>query len=771
MVQSNLMFLRSYVRTQEFDLTQTISAPAGTAVFIQGEFYRGPVSPTYVSPSRYPDLYGSGAYPQISFAPDTALVVGASTANMLLNRLTNEAKYAGLDIAVDDDEDEGLRVLLVPFSQGANKGYDKSGILNTSGVSILKLPTITTGQSFEMDITDGSTVVPVTVAYATSHNATVDAIALAVTSAIQTFSPNLEGEAIAYVETSSPIAMRHTIMLRKPNDASIEFLSPAITASPTNPTDQPSLIDADTCWLGTLFAENPGEWAHAYGAKVLGVDTGIQERFRITFSGPLVTSNVINMYVNGAALTPVPFNTDSDTTLGDLADALTAHSEILNAYVEEVAGATNNDRSIVVIAKKPGVDKVTLSAPVVTGGASQAIAVENKILKGEDSNGAITIGIYNTGSVNYPVEQFQFTTYPYIDGRGNQLLANNVINIGSTASLNTRLVINPELANRAAFEPMLAQLLDPEMQYRDTISWLAGGDDGLSVTTGQMVSALDQLEDRIRYPVNLLLSAGYTAIPYLQALTLLAETRGDCTGILDMPLAKQAAQDAYNFRMFELNINSSYSAIYTPDVQISDITTGEERYIPPSGPVAAAYVYNDAVRNRYAAPAGLNRGPLRSALGLRTEYTPQEQELLNPVGVNTIVNKPATGPTIMSEETLQLQNSALRSVHIRRTLNDVKTTLADDLEWQLMEANTEGTRFNITQLSESVLSQAHRMEGLYSYYIKCDETNNTPDVIDSDVIICDIYVKPIRVAKGILLRSFITRNGIQFQELVTNFSF
>lgn len=87
-----------------------------------------------------------------------------------------------------------------------------------------------------------------------------------------------------------------------------------------------------------------------------------------------------------------------------------------------------------------------------------------------------------------------------------------------------------------------------------------------------------------------------------------------------------------------------------------------------------------------------------------------------------------------------------------------------------MEANTEGTRFNITQLAESVLSQAHRMEGLYSYYIKCDDENNTPDVIDSDVIICDIYVKPVRVAKGILLRSFITKTGITFSEIVSNFT-
>lgn len=768
MVQSNLFFLRSMVRQQEFDLTQTISAPQGTSVYVQGEFYRGPTEPTYTSPSRYPDLYGSGAYPSISFAPDTALVVSASTANMLIQRVVNEAKYAGLDVVLDDDAVEGKRLLMIPFNQGVDRAYDKSGLLNTAGVTLLKLETLLTGQTFEIEVTDGSTIAPVSVPFSGNHNATVEAIALAITSAIQTFSPSLQGEAVALIETSSPIALRHTIAMRKPSDASIEYTTPRVTATPTNPTDQPVLIDPSECWLGTAYAENPGEWAHAYGLKVNGVDQGIQERFRLTFSAPFVTGNSTVMYIDGLPLTAVPFNTDSDTTLSDLADLIAAHPKILSATVEEIAGATNNDRSIVIVAKQPGQGRVILDKAVVTGGASQAISVVNTTLQGMDSTGSMVLSVFNIGSVTYPVETFQFTTYPYLDGRGVQRLANNVINIGSTASLNIRFVSNPDLDSRAKFEPILEKLLDPEMQYRDTVAWLAGGENGLSVTTGQMVSALTPLEDRIRYPVNLLVSAGYTQISYMQALTRLAETRGDCTAILDVPLAKQRAQDAYNFRMFELNINSSYAAIYTPDVQISDITTGEERYIPPSGPVAAAYVYNDAVRNRYAAPAGLNRGPLRMALGLRTEYTPSEQELLNPVGVNTIVNKPATGPTIMSQETLQLQNSALRSVHIRRTLNDVKTTLADGLEWQLMESNTEGTRFNITQLAESVLSQAHRMDGLYSYYIRCNTDNNTPEVIDADVIICDIFVKPVRVAKGILLRSFITRTGIQFQELIAN---
>lgn len=472
------------------------------------------------------------------------------------------------------------------------------------------------------------------------------------------------------------------------------------------------------------------------------------------------------MQINGVDLPVVPFNTDSDTTLADLAGAIADLDDIYTATVESVVGATNNDRSIMVVAKMPGPDSLLITDPLVSGGTAQPIGVVSNTLKGIVSSGALGFEVYSTANVNYPVEDYSFSLFAQVNGRGEQLLFDNVVNQGSRKSLNVRIVANPDLKTSKAFDKVKPFLLDPETTYRSTITWLSGGDDGLSVTTGQMIAALNPLTDRIRYPMNLALSAGYTAVPYMQALDELCEARGDATAILDMPVEKQGAQDAYEFRMFELNIDSSYSAIYTPQTQITDIATGEDRYIPPSGPVAASYIYSDNLRNRYAAPAGLNRGVLQNVKGLLYEYTPEELELMNPYGINTIVNKKATGPTIMSEETLQFAKSALSSVHIRRTMNDVKTTLADGLEYSLMEPNTESTRFAVVQLAESVLAPAVRNEGLYDYLIKCDETNNTPDVIDQDILVVDIYVKPVRAAKGILLRSFITRTGISFNEIV-----
>ena len=767
MVQSNFMFLRSYVRTQDFDLTQVVDSNAGTIPFIQGEFRRGPIDPTYVAPSTFYNKYGEQADASLSFAWDTAACVIRASSNVLLNRIHNEARHGGVDVVIDDDAVYGQRILCLPFVEGALLAYDKSGKVNTSGVSLLKFPVaLAAGMTFTMDITDGETVAPVEVLFSGDHNSTMEAIALAINDAIQTFSPSLQGSAIVYRETSSATAERYTIALRKPNDASIDFLTPAVTGG----ANAVELVDAADAWLFTAFAENPGEWSAPYGIKITGINQGVRSRFRLTLSGPLVADNTVDVVVNGTAIAQVPFTTDSDTTMAAIATALTAHPDILSATVESVIGATNNDRSILIVANDPGPNKLIIDDPVIAGGASQAIAVVNNILKGIDSDGSIRFEVYTTKNVNYPLESYDFTLFPKVNGRGDQMLFDNVVNKGTGASLNVRIVGNPDFNTEAKFAAAKRFLLDTTTVYRSTIAWIEGGDDGLAVTAGQMISGLDPITDRIRYPMNLALSAGYTNITYMQALDQLCETRGDATAILDMPRDKQGAQDAYEFRMFELNIDSSFSAIYSPDCQITDLTTGEDRYIPPSGPVAAAYIYSDSVRNRYAAPAGLNRGALRQVKGLLYEYTPQELEMLNPVGINTIVNKKATGPTIMSEETLQFAKSALSSVHIRRTVNDIKTTLADGLEYSLMEPNTESTRFTVVQLAESVLQPAVANEGLYDYLIKCDDENNTPDVIDQDALVVDIYIKPVRVAKGILLRSFITRTGVAFSEVVASFT-
>ncbi len=284
-----------------------------------------------------------------------------------------------------------------------------------------------------------------------------------------------------------------------------------------------------------------------------------------------------------------------------------------------------------------------------------------------------------------------------------------------------------------------------------------------------MRQAWQSLDDRVQYPFSIMLNAGYTANSIQKEMITVAEKRSDCIAILDAPSDKQEANTLRLYRLNELDIDSSYATMYTPDVEIEDIKTGERRFIPPSGPVGATYAYSDRLTQGIGAPAGLNRGHVRMAVGLRHYYTNAQQELLYPLGINYIQDKPLTGPVVMAEETLQVKKTVLSSVHARRILNLIKTGLVDGLDYTLFEPNTEYTRFQAVQLGETLLepmTDDGGNKGLYDYRIKCDDENNTGEVIDADQLAYDVYLKITRVVKGILVRGILTRTGASFEETI-----
>jgi hypothetical protein len=765
MVASSAMyFLRPKTILQEFDTTQVGGTPAGTTAFINSEFRKGSLDPQYVSGSieRFYQNYGDYSDPTLSFGHDTGVSFLASRGQLLVNRVVpTDTKYAALDVLIDVDTIYGNRMLVLP-----NNGVTTSYASPVSAPFVLKFSAqLITGNTFTMQISDGITVSGVSVVYATSHANTMANIVTAINTILSSY--GIGGYVSIYTETSSVLAVSYTIIIRPPTNASLVMSSPLVSGG----VSQASTSLANSGYMMTVYAENPGAWANDIGIKINQIDPGVSERYRLTFNSALITGNTFAATINGVATTPVVFTTSSDNTMTLIAAALEAHPNIRSAYVETAVGSVSNDRSIIIVAEVPGDGYLSIDSTVVTGGASQALISSVKTLTGKTSNGSFVIEVYRRAAPTLPMERFTVTSYSYRDGRGEQIKYTNIINTGSKKSGNIRVVMESSLETAVGFSTILSQMLAANFQFKSTVTYMGGGFDGSAVTSSQMVAALAKFEDRVHYPFNMILNAGYTSVQYQQACVNLAISRGDCTAILDMPTAYQGtAQVARDYRLYELNIDSSHGAIYTPDVMIADVTTGEHRYVPPSGMVGAAYVYNDAVGARWTAPAGLNRGKLRSALGLRVTYSPLDEELLHPNQVNAIVDRPAVGIVIMGEQTLQSFTSALSSIHIRRLMNDIETVITDQLDYTLFEPQSESTRYAVTQMADGVLSPIHRREGLYDYFIQCDDVNNTPEVIDADSLALDIYVKPVRAIKGILMRAIIARTGVSFEILSAQFN-
>lgn len=753
-------FLRPSTKLREINLTQFISAPASSIGCIFGEFHRGPLDPTYINGivANFTALYGAMADPKLSFAHDTGQAFLTQSSNMLVQRVVNNALHAGVHVYLNDAVTGPASIDFINVNTGTPDGY-KAG---TSAPTILELSAdLITANSFAVSITDGVTVTAITpVVYSGSHTATMANIASAIQTTLNSFG---NGGFVEYLPAVAGV--RRRLAVHMPPTKTLEVVSPLITLGSTQATV--SVDTGNDKRLFTVIAENPGAWGNDIGIKITGRDTGVRQRIRLVFNGKLITANSFTTTINGTAIaSPVVFATDSDTTMAAIATAIQAHAAVSSAYVETVAAGRENDRSIVIIAETPGPNQLIIDSVAVTGGVSQVAVTPFNTLDGQASDGSFVLEVYNRSNVNLPEERYVVTLASNVDNKGTQTRIEAVINEASSPSINIRIIPNPRFLTDATFiTDMLAATSNADLVVPTTLRWLTGGDPGLAVASSHLRQAIRNLDDRVHYPFSILMNSGYTAVEVQQEMIALCEKRIDCFAVLDMPSNRQATQSAREYRLYDMNINSSFGAIYTPDLLIADIVTGERRYIPPSGFVGATYAYNDRVASIAHAPAGLNRGILKNVLALRVNYKPGDEELLHPVGVNCIIDKPGNGPTIMGEETLEVKKSLLSSVHARRLVSQLEVSLVDGLDYVLFEPNNEFTRNQAVQLGRNFLKPYKDNGALYDFKIQCNDQNNPPEIIDLDALSYRVFLKVVRAIKGIMLDVILTRTGASFTEL------
>lgn len=552
------------------------------------------------------------------------------------------------------------------------------------------------------------------------------------------------------------------VILPENSQASIKAID--ITGGASQPTAK---IESNVKILD-VFAENPGDWGNEYGVKLSGLDYGIASRYSITFATALVKDNVFScdiVYQGNRYAINVPFASTSDATLKAIAQAITdtIHPLGLNrddfgyAFVDEVVGGSDNDRVINVVSPT-SMDDIEILNAVVTDGDTQTTVVVAKVLDAEESSNTFTLSVYEKTNVNAPVETFTCSFKEQVDGNGTQQYIEEVVNKGSGASKYIRVKVN-NLAN--------LQLLG------DTnISWLNGGDNGAVPTNAQIIQGWDDFSDPEKITIRLMINAGYTNIAVQQKMVAIAQKRHDCFAILDMPSDQQSAEAAVNYRKFKLNINSSYGAIYSNDLLITDNETGMQLYVPPSGHVCAQFAYTDMVRAEWWAPAGLNRGLVQEVQGIRYKYDEGERDLLSTNQVNYIREMPGKGYPIWEENTLQSKSSALSNIHVRRLLISLEVAITDYLEDYVFDPNDETTRSEISLVIEDYLMGLQRgrafnvINGENGYMVKCDEDNNPAYLLDQGVMVVDVYIKPISIARFIKLNVVIAKASASFSELV-----
>ena len=210
------------------------------------------------------------------------------------------------------------------------------------------------------------------------------------------------------------------------------------------------------------------------------------------------------------------------------------------------------------------------------------------------------------------------------------------------------------------------------------------------------------------------------------------------------------------------NLDSNYVGVYYPWVKTIDSRTNRLTSVPPSVLMPGIYAANDAVAAEWFAPAGLNRGGIVGAVSVLNRLTHAERDTLYEGKVNPIAQFPGEGIVAFGQKTLQDKASALDRINVRRLLIRVKKFIASTSRYLVFEQNTSQTRGRFLNTVNPYLEGIQQRQGLYAFRVVMDETNNTPDVIDRNILAGQIFLQPTKTAEFIVLDFNILPTGASF---------
>ena len=211
-------------------------------------------------------------------------------------------------------------------------------------------------------------------------------------------------------------------------------------------------------------------------------------------------------------------------------------------------------------------------------------------------------------------------------------------------------------------------------------------------------------------------------------------------------------------------LDTNYVATYYPWVKIPNRDTAKPVWVPPSVVLPGVISYTDRVAHEWFAPAGLNRGGLTTVLEAKTRLTHAERDELYEGRVNPIASFPGQGVVVFGQKTLQSKPSALDRINVRRLLIALRKFIASASRYLVFEQNTQALRNRFLNIVNPYLEQVQQNSGLSAFRVVMDDTNNTPDVVDRNQLIGQIFIQPTRTAEFIVLDFVVQPTGATFPE-------
>ena len=476
----------------------------------------------------------------------------------------------------------------------------------------------------------------------------------------------------------------------------------------------------------------------------------------LTFSGD-VTATVISGDENALVVKADGAITSSSTLTdgGDTVGVTAAKDWYLNTSVEGVALST--------IAPRPASTQFALDNGFsgdavhfavidrISGTLVERFAYLSKMSDARDAEGG---NIYYKSVINEQSRYLFQGAAPATDA-----------NLGGTAALGTASTGTP-----AAFVGLGA--------FSDR---LEDGADGSGYTAAQFGTAMDLFLDTEETEIDFVLMGGSMASETdtkskATKVIAIAAARKDAIAFVSPHKGNQIAstggaltstQQKENTLAFFSDLTSTSYAVFDSGYKyVYDRFNDQYRYIPCNGDVAGLCVQTSNLQEDWYSPAGLNRGGILNAVKMAYNPNKADRDELYQARINPVVGLRGQGITLFGDKTALSAPSAFDRINVRRLFLNLEKRARRLAEGVLFEQNDATTRAGFSSALNSYLSEVQARRGVTDFLVICDETNNTPDVIDRNEFVAEVYVKPTRSINYITVTFTATKTGVTFSEVV-----
>ena len=366
--------------------------------------------------------------------------------------------------------------------------------------------------------------------------------------------------------------------------------------------------------------------------------------------------------------------------------------------------------------------------------------------RGTGSNADFYLGNYNQAAgANYPTSATAYS---------------GSVTLTSVTSLDTRKFMIPFQGGFDGHKPHLQKKLGTYIEAGNT----QGFDISTTAASGytSYKKAIDAVSNPDEFDINMIVTPGVLHSLHSPITTYVkdvCEDRGDAFYVMD--------SIGYNDNIATAvatteGLDTNYAATYYPWVKVLDFDRNKPIWVPPSVVLPGVIAFNDRVAAEWFAPAGLNRGGLTEVIEVKTRLTQTERDELYEARINPIAVFPSTGVCVWGQKTLQGRPSALDRINVRRLLIAAKKFIASATRYLVFEQNTSQTRTRFLNIVTPYLESIQQRQGLYAFRVIMDESNNTPDIIDRNILYGQLYLQPARTAEFIILDFNIQSTGAAF---------